>query len=324
MDKFEAMRVFVSVAEARSFAAAGRALRLSASAVTRAVSALEEHIGVPLLLRTTRLVRLTEAGEQYLADCKRILLDLQEAEAQAGGAYAEPQGRLAVTAPVQFGRLHVAPLLTDFLARHPGLTARAVFLDRVVHMIDEGFDVALRIAHLPDSSLTAVRVGSVRRVVVASPAYLAARGEPRHPRDLAEHEAIGTAPDGGNSRPWCFPDAPSVPGDSAAAHARSLREVPPPRIALTVNTGDVAIASARAGHGLARALSYQVADDVQAGRLRVVLADYEPPRIPVHLVYPEGRRAAAKVRAFVDFAAQRLRANPVLNPVDASPAARSA
>lgn len=312
MDKFEAMRVFVSVAEARSFAAAGRALRLSASAVTRAVGALEAHIGVPLLLRTTRLVRLTEAGEQYLADCKRILLDLQEAEAQAGGAYAAPQGRLAVTAPVQFGRLHVAPLLMDFLARHPGLTARAVFLDRVVHMIDEGFDVALRIAHLPDSSLTAVRVGSVRRVVVASPAYLAARGEPLHPSDLARHDAIGTAPDGGDSRPWCFPDGP-------ASDAKALREFAAPRIALTVNTGDVAIASARAGHGLARALSYQVADDVQAGRLRIVLAGFEPPRIPVHLVYPEGRRAAAKVRAFVDFAAEQLRANPVLNPSDAAP-----
>lgn len=317
MDKFEAMRVFVHVAEARSFAAAGRALRLSASAVTRAVGALEEHIGVPLLLRTTRLVRLTEAGEQYLADCKRILLDLQEAEAQAGGAYAEPQGQLAVTAPVQFGRLHVAPLLTDFLARHPGLTARAVFLDRVVHMIDEGFDVALRIAHLPDSSLTAVRVGSVRRVVVASPAYLAARGEPLHPHDLAQHDAIGTAPDGGDSRPWCFPDAPDT-------DAETLREFAPPRIALTVNTGDVAIATARASHGLARALSYQVADDVQTGRLRIVLAGFEPPRIPVHLVYPEGRRAAAKVRAFVDFAAEQLRANPVLNPTDDRPAVKPA
>lgn len=306
MDKFEAMRVFVSVADARSFAAAGRALRLSPSAVTRAVGALEEHIGVPLLLRTTRLVRLTEAGEHYLAGCKRILLDLQEAEAQAGGAYAEPQGQLAVTAPVQFGRLHVAPLLMDFLAQHPGLTARAVFLDRVVHMIDEGFDVALRIADLPDSSLTAVRVGSVRRVVVASPGYLAARGEPLHPSDLARHDAIGTAPDGGTARPWRFPEEASHEG-------RALREFAPSRMALTVNTGDVAIASACAGHGLARALSYQVADEVQAGRLKIVLAGFEPPRLPVHLVYPEGRRAAAKVRIFVDFAAERLRAHPVLN-----------
>ncbi|TAL21378.1 MAG: LysR family transcriptional regulator [Aquabacterium sp.] len=306
MDRFEAMRVFTSVAEAGGFAAGARRLRMSPPAVTRAIAALERHIGVPLFKRTTRLVRLTEAGERYLADCRRILLDLEEAEAQAGGAHAEPRGLLTVTAPVQFGRLHVAPLLLDFLDRHPGLTARAFFVDRIVHLLDEGFDVALRIAHLPDSSLTAVRVGSVRRVIVAAPDYLARHGEPLHPGELARHRAVGTAPGGGAAGPWRFPQEPG---------GQALQEFEPPRVALTANSGDIAINAAIAGHGLSRAMSYQVAAEVEAGRLRIVLAGFEPPRIPVHLVYPEGRKAAAKVRAFVDFAAQRLRAHPVLGAV---------
>lgn len=313
MDRFDSMRVFTSVAEAGGFAAAARSLRMSAPAVTRAVAALERHIGVPLFKRTTRLVRLTEAGERYLADCRRILLELEEAEAQAGGAHAEPRGLLTVTAPVQFGRLHVAPLLLDFLDRHPGLTARAFFADRIVHLLDEGFDVALRIAHLPDSSLTAVRVGSVRRVIVAAPGYLARHGEPQHPRELAQHRAVGTAAGGGAAGPWRFPPQPRTAEEAdAAGSGPALQEFDPPRIALTANNGDIAIDAALAGHGLSRAMSYQVAAEVEAGRLRIVLAGFEPPRIPVHLVYPEGRKAAAKVRAFVDFAARRLRANPVL------------
>jgi DNA-binding transcriptional LysR family regulator len=291
---------------------------MSAPAVTRAIAGLERHIGVPLFKRTTRLVRLTEAGERYLADCRRILLELEEAEAQAGGAHAEPRGLLTVTAPVQFGRLHVAPLLLDFLDRHPRLTARAFFVDRIVHLLDEGFDVALRIAHLPDSSLTAVRVGSVRRVVVAAPDYLARHGEPQHPRELRGHRAVGTAASGGAAPPWRFPQEPAAPADGEATPgSQALHEFDPPRIALTANNGDIAINAAIAGHGLARAMSYQVAAEVEAGRLRIVLAGFEPPRIPVHLVYPEGRRAAAKVRAFVDFAAQRLRAHPVLGAAPA-------
>lgn len=304
MDQFESMRVFVAVAEAQGFAAASRQLQMSAPMVTRAVAALERRIGATLLHRTTRQVRVTETGARYLADCKRILAEVAEADAQASGAHIVPQGHLVVTAPVVFGRMHMAPLLLDFLKAHPQVTARAFFVDRVVHLLDEGVDVALRIAHLPDSSLTAVRVGQVRRVIVASPDYLRARGEPETPADLAAHEGVGSAIVGGEPAPWLL---------AAQAHQpERLVQGPQPRMALTVNGVDVALLAARQGQGLARALSYQVADDVAAGRLQTVLQAYEPPPIPIHIVHAEGRRTTAKVRAFVDFAVARLRAEPAL------------
>ena len=307
MDRLESMRIFVAVAEARSFAGAARHLRLSAPAITRAVAALEQHLGARLLHRTTRQVRVTEVGERYLADCRRVLADLDEAEAIAGGAHVAPQGHLMVTAPQMFGRMHVGPLLLDFLQVYPQLTARALFVDRVVNLIDEGMDVAVRIAHLADSSLTAVRVGEVRRVIVASPDYLAQRGKPLCPDDLSGHDAVGSTIVEGPSPRWSLVHNPdSAPG--------KLQQGAQPRIRLSVNGGEVGIMAARAGQGLARALSYQVADDVIAGRLQIVLARFEPPPIPVQLVYPEGRLAAAKVRAFVDFAKTRLQAQPALNP----------
>lgn len=314
MDRLEGMRVFVAVAEAQGFAEAARRLRRSAPAVTRAIAALERRLGTRLLHRTTRSVRLTEAGERYLVDCKRLLAELDDADAAASGAASEPRGTLAVTAPALFGRLYVAPILLRFLARHPHVTVRALFVDRVVHLLDEGVDVAVRIAHLPDSSLTGVRVGQVRRVVVAAPSYLAARGTPREPADLAGHDAIGFSPDGAVVAPWPFEPRPGSRTRPRGA----------PRQQLVVNTADVAIAAAVAGRGLTRALSYQVAGDVDAGRLRIVLADYEPPPIPVHLVFPEGRYAAAKVRAFVELAAAELRAHPGLARFDdaAAPTAR--
>lgn len=299
MDQFESMRIFVAVAEAQGFAAAARQLQLSAPMVTRAVAALESRIGATLLQRTTRQVRVTETGARYLADCKRILAELAEADAQASGAHIVPQGHLVVTAPVVFGRLHMAPLLLDFLRAHPQVTARALFVDRLVHILDEGVDVALRIAHLPDSSLTAVRVGQVRRVIVASPDYLRRLGEPMTPTDLAGHEAIGSVIVGGEPSPWLL---------AAQAHEpERLVQGPQPRMSLSVSGVDVALLAARQGHGLARALSYQVADDVAAGRLQMVLQAYEPPPIPVHIVHAQGRRTTAKVRAFVDFAVARLR-----------------
>ncbi len=302
MDRLDAMKVFVAVAEGRGFAEAARRLRLSPPAVTRAVAALEQRVGARLLHRTTRSVRLTEAGERYLADCRRLLAEVEEAEAVARGSGAEPQGQLAITASVLFGRLHVAPILLDFLAQHRRVSARALFVDRVVHLIDEGFDVAVRIAHLSDSSLTAVRVGQVRRVVVAAPSYLEARGVPREPHDLAGHDAVGFAQAGSEGGPWVFgPRAGKRRGESVA-----------PRQQLVVNAAEVAIAAAVAGHGLTRVLSYQVAEDVDARRLRIVLAAYEPPPIPLHLVDPAGRHAAAKVRAFVALAAERLRSAPGL------------
>ena len=190
MDRLDSMRVFVAVAEQQGFAAAARRLGLSAPSVTRAVAALEERIGGPLLQRTTRALRLTEAGARYLADCKRILAEIDDAEASAAGSHRDPKGQLGITAPVMFGRMHVAPLLLDFLDRHPLVTARLLLLDRVVDLLEEGLDVALRIAHLPDSALHAVRVGAVRRVVCAAPGYLRRNGVPERPADLASHSAI--------------------------------------------------------------------------------------------------------------------------------------
>jgi DNA-binding transcriptional LysR family regulator len=293
MDQLDGMRVFVAVAESGGFAPAARLLRLSPPVVTRAIAALERRLGARLVNRTTRQMNLTETGQQFLADCKRIIADLQDAEALARNAHIEPQGLLTVTAPVMFGRMHIAPLLLDFLQQHPKVEARAMFADRIVNLVEEGFDVALRIDTMSDSSLTAVKVGMVRRVVVASPAYLAANGAPRTPADVEKHRAIGSG-----RAPWRFRGASAL--------------TPQPRMQLTVNGGDVAIACALAGHGLARPLSYQVHEELRDGRLQVVLAEHELPPLPVQLVYPEGRQAAAKVRAFVDFAAARLRAHPAL------------
>jgi DNA-binding transcriptional LysR family regulator len=289
--------VFVAVAEAQGFAPAARRLQLSAPAVTRAIAALELRLNAQLLQRSTRSVRLTEIGERFLSDSRRILADLDEAEALAGGAHTAAQGALAITASSMFGRLHIAPIALDFLTLHPQVTIRGVFVDRIVHLIDEGFDVAVRIAHLPDSGLTALRVGSVRRVTVASPAYLAERGVPRRPTDLADHDAIGFSQTDGFAAPWMF---------------KGLREGIRPRIRLATNAGEVAIEAAARGRGLASALSYQVDADVRAGRLQIVLAEYEPEPIPVHLVHVAGRMAPAKLRAFIDFAAERLRSEPVL------------
>ncbi|MCU0941668.1 MAG: LysR family transcriptional regulator [Hydrogenophaga sp.] len=300
MDKLEHLRVLVAVADSGNLAGAARRLGHSPPAVSRAMDQLEARIGAQLLVRTTRRVRFTEAGERFVADCRRLLGELDEAEALAGGSFREPQGVLSITASSMFGRLHVTPLVLDFMARHARVHVRTLFVDRIVHLVDEGYDVAVRIAHLPDSGLTAVRVGSVRRVMVAAPGYLQAHGEPRTAADLARHAGIGFLPMGGASTPW-------------ALYAQGERTPVTLETPLVANTGEMAIAAAVAGRGITRALSYQVAEDVAAGRLRLVLVDHEPPPIPVHLVYPAGRKAAAKVRVFVDMAVDHLRALPVLH-----------
>jgi DNA-binding transcriptional LysR family regulator len=297
MDHLQRLRTFVAVAQAGSFARGATAQEISASAATRAVAALEKHLGALLLQRTTRSLRLTEQGEAFLADCLRILAELDQAEAAVTGARHEPQGTLAVTAPALFGSRHLAPLLFEFLDRHPQMRARALFTNRLVHLVDEGFDVALRIAVLPDSSLTAVPVGHMRAVVVGSPDYLRRHGVPQHPADLKSHRAIGFMIEGQDRSGWGFP---------------GTRNAAAPTERLVVNSNDVKVAAAVAGQGLARALAYQVTDEVRDGRLRVVLKKHEPPPVPVHLVYPAGRVAAAKVREFVRFASERLRALPVL------------
>jgi DNA-binding transcriptional LysR family regulator len=298
MDRLDTMRIFAAVAEARGFAPAARRLGLSPPAVTRAVAALEDRLGARLLHRTTRVVRPTEAGVHFLADCKRILGEIDEAEAAAAGIHAEPRGQLVVTAPLMFGRLHVAPIVLNFLKRHPRVSVQMLFVDRVTDLVEEGIDAAVRIGALPDSSLTATRVGSMRRVVCASPRYLRARGTPRRPADLTDHDAVafvGITP----HREWAF-------GPEEA------RQVVTPQVRFEVNSAEVAVAAAAAGHGLTRVLFYQAARELRAGKLRVVLQDFEPPPVPVHVVHAEGRRVAARVRAFVDFAAARLRANRML------------
>lgn len=299
MDRLETIRVFIAVAETAGFASAARNLGLSAPAVTRAVAAVEERLGVRLFQRNTRQVRLTEAGERFLKDAKRILGELEDAEASAAGSHGEPRGALAVTASVMFGRMFVAPVLMDFLDSHAAVTARLVLLDRVVNLIEEGFDVAVRIAHLEDSSLSAQRIGVVRRVVVASPDYLARHGTPQLPADLRRHRAVLSSQVGA-AESWSFP---------AAGGDTDVIDVPSQLVA---NSAEVAIQAAIASRGLTRVLSYMVAPAVRAGQLRVVLDQYEPPFIPIHLVHAEGRRANAKIRAFVDFAAARLRADAVL------------
>jgi DNA-binding transcriptional LysR family regulator len=296
MDRWQAMRVFVRVAEAGGFAEAARQLPMSPPAVTRAVAALEARIGARLLTRTTRSVKLTEAGARYLEDCRRLLAEIAEAEAAAAGSYATPSGTLTVTAPVQFGRLYVLPVLTEYLAHHAAASAQALFLDRVVNMIEEGADVGVRIGPLADSGLAAIRVGTVRRVLCAAPDYLDRHGTPGTARDLADHAVIGSASLGFGSLGF----------GSVAQQPR-----------LTCNTIDSVLAAALAGQGLARLLSYQVAPAVAEGRLRLVLDDPEAAAMPVHVVSPEGRRAPAKVRAFIDLAVARLRADPRVNPVRA-------
>ena len=293
MDKINSMRVFIAVAEAEGFAPAARQLGLSPPAVTRAIAALEERIGTRLLHRTTRLVRLTEAGARYLADAKRILAEIEEAEGAAAGAHAQPRGLLTVTAPVLFGRMHVAPVVMEFLELHPEVSVRLLLLDRVTDLLDEGIDVALRIAHLQDSSLHAVRVGSVRRVTCASPDYLARRGTPLQPADLAGHDTIGFWAQGVEAE-WVFGSPP-----------KQHRVRPASR--LLVNTADVAIAAALAGRGITRILSYQIASELRDNRLGIILEEHEYLPLPIHLVHAGGRRVSAKVRAFVDFAATRLR-----------------
>ncbi|MCX7070812.1 MAG: LysR family transcriptional regulator [Gammaproteobacteria bacterium] len=298
MDRWHAMKVFVRVADSGGFAEAARQLDIGAPAVTRAVAGLEAQIGARLLIRTTRAVKLTEAGSRYLQDCRRILADIDEAEAAAAGSFVTPTGTLTVSASVMFGRMFVLPLLGEYLQRNPAVTGRALLLDRITHLVDEGIDVAVRIAHLPDSSLRAIGVGHVRRVVCAAPAYFARHGIPERPEALAQHTVIA-ATSAWNSLDWRF-------GRDSEIGVRIS-----PR--LSCNSNEAVIAAALDGWGLTRLLSYQVAPLVADGRLQVVLSAFEEPPLPVHVVHSEGRNAAAKVRAFVDFAVQRLRADPLIN-----------
>jgi DNA-binding transcriptional LysR family regulator len=300
MDRFQEMQVFLAVAEEQGFARAARRLNLSPASVTRAVAALEERIGSLLLARTTRNMRLTEAGQRYVEDCRRILADLQEAEESAAGSHAIAHGQLTLTAPVLFGELYVTPLLVRYLEQQPAVQIKALLLDRVVSMVDEGIDVAIRIGPLPDSGLYAVPVGSVRRVLCAAPAYLAKYGRPQHPRALTEQRIV-MSNSNSHAADWQFSDAHGP-----------LNVRPQPQLLVTTN--QAAIAAAQLGWGLTRVLSYQVAAQVAAGQLELLLESFEPPPLPIHVVYQGGRKVPAKVRTLVDFCVEQLRENPAVNP----------
>ncbi len=295
MDRFRELSTFVAVAEEGAFNAAARRLNLSASVVTRLVNALEERIGARLFTRTTRHVALTEAGDTLFAEAGRILDDLDEVEAASAGAHQVPRGLLRVTAPVLFGQRYLGPVIHDYLDAYPQVAVSAVFLDRLVHMVDEGFDCALRIGSLSDSSSFAIRVAFVRHVTVAAPRYLAKRGTPRQPEDLAGHRIISA---GGlhGPREWSFHSGNNIRAARIASR-------------LTVNTITAGVDAAIAGWGVSRVLSYHAADALARGELVEILPEWEDRQMPVQLVHSEGRRAAAKTRAFVDFAAERLRAD---------------
>ncbi|CAN7611499.1 LysR substrate-binding domain-containing protein [Rhizobium rhizogenes] len=293
MDRLQCMKVLVKVADAGSFAAAARQLHMSPPVVTRAIAFLEEVTGARLFLRSTRSVKLTAQGRHYVEDCRRILSDIDEAEASAGGSYATPSGMLTVTAPVLFGQYYIMPIVTAFLALHPEVTGRVLLFDRIVNLVEEGIDVAVRIGRLQDSSYNAVKVGTVRRVVCGAPSYFEHHGVPQTPADLAGHTIIANT---GSSAPldWHFGSEGKV---SPALHPR-----------LFCNTVDASISAALSGWGLARALSYQVAKPVAEARLRIILEDFEEEPLPIHVMHPEGRHVSAKTRAFVDFAVEQLRA----------------
>nr|WP_249205349.1 LysR substrate-binding domain-containing protein [Achromobacter sp. Marseille-Q0513] len=294
------MTVFLAVAEAQSFAAAARRLQMSAPSVTRSVAALERRLGVLLLLRTTRSLRLTEAGQRYADDCRRILEEVEQADDAAAGAMAAPRGALSLTAPALFGELHVMPVVMDYLRAHPQVSLRTLLVDRVVNLLDEGVDVAVRIGALPDSTLTAVPVGQVRRVVCASPAFLERHGVPKDPDALARYCTITAAMEGRGPQ-WRF----LQDGQTRRVDVDSQ---------LTVTSFQAAVLAARQDWGLTQVMSYQVAPHLASGALRVVLRDYELPPVPVHVVHSEGRRGSAKVRSFVDFCVQALRRDLALLP----------
>ncbi len=295
MDRFHQFSVFVAVAEEQGFAAAARRLQMSPPAVTRAVANLEERLGVKLLNRTTRFVRTTDAGQRYLDDVRRLLTDAETADAAVAGINATPQGHISITAPVMFGRIFVTPRLVTFLEQYPETEISALFLDRDVNLLEEGVDVAIRIGELPDSSLRARKLGETRQVICAAPDYLEQHGIPIHPRELADHDLVVSVSTG-NTMHWHF----------EGLRPQRLK----PRLAL--NTNDAVIEAALSGFGITRLLSYQVSREVAAGRLQVLLEDYEPPPRPIHIVHREGRYTPARIRAFLDFMIAELGEEPLL------------
>jgi DNA-binding transcriptional LysR family regulator len=294
MDRLEAMSVLVAAVEAGSLSAAARRLGTPLATVSRKVSELEAHLKTRLLNRSSRQLTLTDAGRAYVAACKRILEDVGEAERAASGEYSAPKGDLIVTAPIVFGRLHVLPVVLEFLKAYPEVDIRLALADGVVNLLEERVDLAVRISELPDSSLVASRIGSIRRVICASPSYLAERGKPRSPGDLSKHHCITFE---GQVSPDTWTIGTGKSAVPVPIHSR-----------LVVNTAEAAIDAAIAGVGITRVLSYQIANAVQTGLLAVVLEKFEPAPLPVSLVYAGQRLLPLKLRAFLDFAGPRLKA----------------
>jgi DNA-binding transcriptional LysR family regulator len=294
MDRLEAMSALLAAVEAGSLSGASRKLGMPLATVSRKVSELEAHLRTRLVTRTSRRLILTDAGRSYIAACKRILDDIREAERAAAGEYSAPRGELIITAPIVFGRLHVLPVVLEFLKTYPEIDVRLTLADRIVNLQEDHVDFAVRIGELPDSSLVAMRVGSIGRVVCGSPAYFAERGTPKGPDELRKHDCITfnglTSPEA-----WIFPSGKG--NISVAVHSR-----------LIVNTAEAAIDAAITGLGITRVLSYQVADALRTGALLLALREFEPPPVPVSLVHAGQGRLALKLRAILDFAGPRLKA----------------
>lgn len=293
MDRVHLINVFVTVVDMGGFAGAARKLNISAPAVTRAISELEAHLGVRLLTRTTRAVRVTEAGERYAEDCRTILSQLTEADEAVRGLHTSPRGGLTVTAPVGFGAMHVTPIVTEYLSRYPEVNVSCWFMDRVVNLLEEGVDVAVRIGELPDSSMQAIRVGTMRLLICATPGYLEQHGTPSTPQALQDHVIIAASGATSTSE-WRL-------SNHGVAGVVKLH----PRLVAT--TSETAIAAALTGFGLTNVLAYKVDAHLREGRLMTVLGDFAPPALPVHVLHREGRHASKKARAFIDLAVERLR-----------------
>ena len=301
MDRFQEMKVLLAVAEAESFAGGAKLMRMSPPSVTRVIAGLENRLGILLLARSTRSLRLTEAGRRYVDDCKRILLDVEEAEELATGSSVRARGNLTVTAPVMFGEQYLIPLITQYLAEHPEVTINALLVDRLVNMLDEGVDVAIRIGQLPDTGLQAIRVGQVSTVICAAPTFLDHVGRPMHPSDVLGLPIVMSSAST-LLTDWQF----SVDERTIALH---------PKARLVVSSNQASINAARMGWGLTRVLSYQVAEPVAKGELEILLEAYQTPALPVHILYQGGKRVSAKVRTFVDYCSARLAADPALQAV---------
>jgi DNA-binding transcriptional LysR family regulator len=294
MDRLDSMAILVNAVETGTLSGAGRQMGIPLATVSRKVSELEAHLRTRLLNRSARRLTLTDAGQSYVAACRQILDQVSEAEREASGEYSAPKGKLVITAPIVFGRLHILPVAMEFLQAYPEVEIKMALSDGVLDLLEDRVDMAVRIAELPDSSHIAARVGSIRRVVCASPAYFAKRGIPTNPGDLSTHDCIvRDGRPGANT--WAF-------GFGASASFATVRS------RFSVNTAEATIDAAKAGLGITRALSYQIDDAVRAGTLCIALQDFEPDPLPVSLVYAAQGLIPLKLRAFIDFAAPRLKA----------------